>query len=89
MPDGTTILRFRHPLEEHGLTRQIFDEIQGPAGTAAVVAEVGDESWTNIIAARNSTEARDPEMKQTLRGKNWHFGMKVHIGATSGTRNRS
>jgi len=29
VPDGTTILRFRHLLEEHGLTKQIFDEIQG------------------------------------------------------------
>ncbi len=24
---------------------------------------------------------RDPEMKQTRKGKNWHFGMKLHIGA--------
>ncbi len=37
-----------------------------------------------IIAAPSSTknqaQARDPEMKQTRKGKNWHFGMKLHIG---------
>ena len=39
----------------------------------------------NIIAApsltKNATQTRDPEMKQTLKSKNWHFRMKVHIGA--------
>jgi IS5 family transposase len=37
-----------------------------------------------IIAApsstKNATGRRDPEMKQTRKGKNWHFGMKLHIG---------
>ena len=26
-------------------------------------------------------KARDPEMHQTKKGKQWHFGMKAHIGA--------
>jgi IS5 family transposase len=38
-----------------------------------------------IIAAPSSTKnaqrARDPEMKQTRKGKSWHFGMKLHVGA--------
>ena len=38
-----------------------------------------------IIAAPSSTKnasaTRDPEMKQTRKGKNWHFGMKLYIGA--------
>lgn len=29
---------------------------------------------------KNATATRDPEMKQTRKGKNWHFGMKLHIG---------
>ena len=37
-----------------------------------------------IIAApsstKNATATRDPEMKQTRKGKTWHFGMKLHIG---------
>src|SRR6202022_1072856 len=38
-----------------------------------------------IIAAPRSTKnaraSRDPEMKQTRKGRNWPFGMKLHIGA--------
>ena len=38
-----------------------------------------------IIAApsstKNATATRDPEMKQTRKGRNWYFGMKLHIGA--------
>ncbi|NCV40912.1 MAG: IS5 family transposase [Betaproteobacteria bacterium] len=37
-----------------------------------------------IIAAPSSTKnrdrARDPEMHQTKKGNEWHFGMKAHIG---------
>ena len=39
-----------------------------------------------IIAAPSSTKnangERDPEMHQTKKGNQWHFGMKAHIGAT-------
>ena len=31
-------------------------------------------------STKNATKSRDPEMKQTRKGKNWHFGMKLHIG---------
>ena len=38
----------------------------------------------SIIAAPSSTKnregARDPEMHQTRKGNEWHFGMKAHIG---------
>jgi IS5 family transposase len=37
-----------------------------------------------IIAERPSTknaaQARDPEMKRTRKGKQWHFGMKLDVG---------
>ena len=37
-----------------------------------------------IIAAPSSTKnkpkSRDPEMHQTKKGNQWHFGMKAHIG---------
>ena len=36
-----------------------------------------------IIARRldkNEDKARDPEMHQTKKGNQWHFGMKAHIG---------
>jgi IS5 family transposase len=38
----------------------------------------------SIIAAPSSTKnkekKRDPEMHQTRKGNQWHFGMKLHIG---------
>jgi IS5 family transposase len=40
-----------------------------------------------IIAAPSSTknreQQRDPEMHQTKKGNQWHFGMKAHIGVDS------
>ena len=37
-----------------------------------------------LMAAPSSTKnrehARDPEMHQTKKGNEWHFGMKAHIG---------
>lgn len=37
-----------------------------------------------LIAAPSSTKnkdgQRDPEMHQTKKGNQWHFGMKAHIG---------
>ena len=41
-----------------------------------------------IIAAPSSTKnadgARDPEMRQALKGNQWYFGMKAHIGVDAG-----
>jgi IS5 family transposase len=41
-----------------------------------------------IIAASSSTKnadgARDPEMRQALKGNQWYFGMKAHIGVDAG-----
>jgi hypothetical protein len=42
VPDETTILRFRHLLEKHGLTQAIFNSITRAAGRTAVVAALGD-----------------------------------------------
>ena len=43
----------------------------------------------SIIEAPSSTKnragERDPEMHQTKKGNQWHFGMKAHIGVDSET----
>ena len=84
VPDETTILRFRHLLEKHGLTKRIFDEIQGLLEEKRLLLRSGTIVDATIIAApsstKNATKTRDPEMKQTRKGKNWYFGMKLHIG---------
>ncbi|WP_027855606.1 IS5 family transposase, partial [Marinobacterium litorale] len=34
---------------------------------------------------KNKTGERDPEMHQTKKGNDWHFGMKAHIGVDART----
>jgi len=85
VPDESTILRFRHLLEQHGLTQAIFNSITGLLEERRLLLRSGTIVDATIIAAPSSTKnasaTRDPEMKQTRKGKNWHFGMKLHIGA--------
>src|SRR5262245_6789964 len=84
VPDETTILRFRHLLEEHRLTEVIFAEVRELLEQRRLLLKSGTIVDATIIAAasstKNASEARDPEMKQTRKGKNWYFGMKLHIG---------
>ena len=84
VPDETTILRFRHLLEQHQLTGAIFEAIGGLLEARGLLLRAGTIVDATIIAApsstKNATATRDPEMKQTRKGRNWHFGMKLHIG---------
>jgi IS5 family transposase len=84
VPDETTILRFRHLLEEHRLTAAIFATVRELLTAKALLLKSGTIVDATIIAAPSSTKnaahARDPEMKQTRKGNAWHFGMKLHIG---------
>lgn len=84
IPDESTILRFRHRLEEHGLTEAIFAAVKDLLAEHRLMLRAGTIVDATIIAApsstKNATGTRDPEMKQTRKGKNWHFGMKLHIG---------
>lgn len=85
VPDETTILRFRHLLEEHKLSQAIFAEVRSLLEERGLLLKSGTIVDATIIAApsstKNAAEERDPEMHQTKKGKNWHFGMKLHIGA--------
>lgn len=84
IPDETSILNFRHMLEEHELTKAMFDRIRGLMADKGLLLRSGTIVDATIISAPSSTkngaESRDPEMKQTKKGNNWHFGMKVHVG---------
>jgi IS5 family transposase len=84
VPDESTILRFRHLLEKHWLTESIFEAIKDLLESHPLFLRAGTIVDVTIIAApsstKNVTKSRDPEMKQTGKGKNWHFGMKFHIG---------
>jgi IS5 family transposase len=84
VPDETTILRFRHLLEKHQLAEQVFAEVRALLEEKQLLLKSGTIVDATIIAAppstKNAAQARDPEMKQTRKGKQWHFGMKVHVG---------
>jgi IS5 family transposase len=84
VPDESTILRFRHLLEQHQLTEQIFAQIRSLLEHKRLLLKSGTIVDATIIAAPPSTKsaegARDPEMHQTKKGKDWHFGMKAHVG---------
>lgn len=84
IPDESTILRFRHLLERHGLTEAIFEAVKDLLAEKRLMLRAGTIVDATIIAAPSSTKnasgTRDPEMRQTRKGKNWHFGMKLHIG---------
>jgi IS5 family transposase len=85
VPDATTLLKFRHLLEAHDLTRRIFEEVGALLTERKLLMREGTLVDATIIAAPSSTKnregKRDPEMHQTKKGNQWHFGMKAHIGA--------
>src|SRR4051812_24382812 len=84
VPDETTILNFRHWLERHDLSRSLFEEVGAMLEERGLLMRQGTIVDATIIAAPSSTKnkqkARDPEMHQTKKGNQWHFGMKAHIG---------
>jgi IS5 family transposase len=83
-PDATTLLKFRRLLESHNLTQRIFAAINGHLALKGLLLKEGTVVDATIIAAPSSTKnqsgERDPEMHQTKKGNQWHFGMKAHIG---------
>ena len=84
VPDETTILNFRHLLERHGLRQVLFESIKDHLSEAGLMLKEGTIVDASIIEAPSSTKnrkrERDPEMKQTSKGNQWHFGMKLHVG---------
>lgn len=84
-PDATTLLKFRRLLEKHELTKRVFSAINEHLTKKGLMLREGSVVDATIIAApsstKNQTGERDPQMHQTKKGNQWHFGMKAHIGA--------
>jgi IS5 family transposase len=84
VPDATTLLKFRHWLERHDLTRTLFEEVAAMLAERGLLMRQGTIVDATIITAppstKNKEKARDPEMHQTKKGNQWYFGMKAHIG---------
>ncbi|OLF56975.1 IS5 family transposase [Aeromonas veronii] len=84
IPDRTTIMNFRHLLEQHRLARQLFDAVNQWLSDAGIMMKQGTLVDATLIEAPCSTKnkrgERDGEMHQTKKGNQWYFGMKAHIG---------
>lgn len=84
MPDESTFLCFRHLLEKHDLAVAIFAEVNAVLSEKGLSMKRGTVVEATLIAAPSSTKnedkQRDPEMRLTKKGNQWHFGMKAHIG---------
>ena len=78
MPDVFTILRFRHLLEKHNLSVQLLAAINTTLATKGLMLKTGTVVDATLIAApsstKNSSGERDPEIHQTKKANQWHFG---------------
>ena len=90
VPDETTVCKFRHLLEEHGLGGEILQTVNLYLQSRGVRITTGTIVDATIIHAPSSTknreQQRDPEMHQTKKGNQWYFGMKAHVGVDSKTK---
>ena len=88
-PDETTILNFRHLLEQHDLGAALLAEVTQHLAARGVRLREGTIVDATIIDApastQNRTQQRDPEMHQVKKGNQWYFGMKAHIGVDAAT----
>jgi len=89
IPDATTLLKFRHLLEANDFGKEMFARVGALLQANGVKVSGGTIVDATLIAAppstKNEDKARDPEMHQVKKGNQWHFGMKVHVGADSKT----
>jgi IS5 family transposase len=89
VPDATTLLKFRRRIEDKQLGAALFAKVGEVLQAQGLKVGKGTIVDATIIAAPSSTKnaerERDPEMHQTRKGRQWHFGMKLHIGVDSAT----
>ena len=89
VPDATTLLNFRHLLEGNQIGAALFAKVGELLQSNGMKLSGGTIVDATLIAAppstKNQEQTRDPEMCQSKKGNQWHFGMKVHIGVDSQT----
>ena len=89
-PDETTVCKFRHLLERHGLGRKMLSEVNGYLQRHGLKIGTGTIVDATLLHAPSSTKnksgTRDPEMHQVKKGNQWYFGMKAHVGVDNKTK---
>jgi IS5 family transposase len=65
----------------------ILETINGHLAAQGLMMREGTIVDATLIAASPATKSkdkkRDPEMHQSKKGNDWHFGLKAHIGVDS------
>ncbi len=86
VPDETTICRLRQ-LEKQDLGGKMLDTVNYHPCERGIKIATGTMVDATILHAPSSTKnkagQRDPEMHQTKKGNQWHFGTKAHVGVDS------
>lgn len=84
LPDETTILNFRRMIEDHNLSDQLFNDVNHYLATQGIRLSQGSMVDATIIQSPSSTKnqekKRDEDMRSTRKGKQYYFGLKLHIG---------
>ena len=82
VPDGSKILNIRQRLERHGLGRKVFERISEDMAKQGLLlkSSILDATIIEAPASRKNRKGeRDGEIKPKKKGKQWHFGMRLHI----------
>lgn len=84
IPDESSICRFRHVLEEQGLSAEILATVNRHLSQHGLILKAGTIVDATLLQApvskKNSAGERDAEMSSTKKNNRWHFGAKGHIG---------
>lgn len=84
VPDATTLCKFRKLLNEHGLQKKFFAQVQDLLAKEGKLVSGGTIVDATIVEAPNSTKnkekKRDAEMHSVKKNTKWYYGMRAHIG---------
>jgi IS5 family transposase len=87
-PDATTLLKFRHKIEDAGLGKTFFEAQNKFFARNGYIMKGGSIVDATLIAAPPSTKNEkgegDPEMHSAKKGGQWYFGCKLHHGVAAG-----
>ena len=85
VPDATTLCKFRKLLVDNGIQKLYFKAISDFLQEHGYMLKGGTIVDATIINAspstKNAAKQRDPEMHQTKKGNQWHFGMNEATSA--------
>ncbi len=82
--DESSLCRFRHLLEKHGLLQQLLATVNTHLDAHGLVLKAGtivDATLLVVpVSKQNARKEADPDMRSTRQSHTWYFGPKEHIG---------